>query len=195
MKRGYCVLLLTAFLCFSTVAAAFATTVDLGPDYPVKQPDNSCWCWAACTRSTIIQYKGTAPILQTIANYVWQVLRGKSGDAPYSMGATVDETKAALEHNGIVCSRKFDDLSWTAVRSQINNNHLCMGFFKPSSGMGHVELICGWSNTWPWGNRVKYMEPCDGSTRWTSYDNFANGSIIGAGWTWFGSIFDCEEAN
>ncbi len=176
---------------FNTVT--FATTVELGPDYPVKQPDNSYWCWAACDRSIIIQYQGTAPYLPILANYVWQTLRGETGDASQSMGATVDETRATLIEYDISCSRWFDDLSWAACQSQINNECLCIAFFFPGSGTGHAELLCGWSNNWPWDDRVKYMEPIDGDTNWTSYSNLANGSIVGSGYSWTASMFDCEE--
>lgn len=78
------------------------------------------------------------------------------------------------------------------MQSQINNEHLCIAFFKPESGTGHAVLLSGWSNTWPYDDRVQYMYPSDGDFHWRNYDTFDDGSWLGSNYSWFGSILSCQ---
>lgn len=183
-------IIITSFiLLFFSHSFCLATTVELNPA-KVTQGSGTSWCWAACDRSIIKQYTDSSPFNTNIV--AWVDCGDEDGDAPYDRSATVDETRSALTHWGVTSSRWYDDLSWTAVQSQINNNHLCIACFVPTSGTGHAELICGWSNTWPGGDRVQYMEPQDGDYHWRSYDSFADGEWLGTSWSWAASIFSCQ---
>ena len=78
------------------------------------------------------------------------------------------------------------------MRSQINNNHLIISFFYHLNSRHAVE-VGGWSDTWPYGDRVYVMDPNEDDCFWEDWDDFEDGSFLGSSWTWDASIFDCEE--
>jgi len=187
--KTYKILTLCLIFLLSLTSCCLATTVELDPTQ-VPQGSSSYWCWAACDRSIILQYTDNSPYNNNIV--AWVDCGDEDGTAPAVRSATVDETRSALTHWDVSSSRSFSNLSWTAVQSQINNSHLCIACFKPQSGTGHAVLICGWSNTWPYGNRVEYMDPADADYHWLDYDSFDGGEWLGTDWSWFGSIYSCE---
>lgn len=104
-----------------------ATTVDLNPVH-VEQPSGSSWCWACCDKSIIHEYRGAMnlPVSHIVA---WVDSGDEDGTAPLDRGATLDEARSALTNWGISSLRQYNALSWTAVRSQINNDSLIFAAF------------------------------------------------------------------
>lgn len=168
-----------------------ATTDKYELSYTCQQ-QKSNWCYAACSKSTISQYKGMSPTQKSIARYV-QYGDEDDSRSPANVGATVAQIKSVLNYWDISCSRKFNSLSLSGLKSQIADDHLIHACFrKGSTSQGHDELVFGWSDTWG-DTKIGYMEPSDGDIYWEVWDDFSSGDFLGSSWSWYASIFDCTD--
>lgn len=176
-------------LTFNTTV--LAATKDLNP-VQVQQPSGSYWCWACCVKSIIHQYRGALnlPVSKIVA---WVHTGDENGNAPYSRAATIDEARNALNHWKINSSRQYNALSWTAVKSQINNDSLIYVSFS-NYPVGHAVVIGGYTDTFT--DKVKVMDPASSdSNLWVKWSEFSNGQFLGSGYNWNASMFSFSYSN
>jgi hypothetical protein len=97
----------------------------------------------------------------------------------------MDQTKQALSHWNVTSSYRYDCLSYTAVQSQINNDHPILAGLFP----GHMNLIRGYDTSY---NGVLFIDPEDGDYHAQNYDDYCSGTHWdGEYYRWMESLFDC----
>lgn len=173
-----------SLLIFSTVCAPAAMAARKVLSVPGYQQEKSHWCWAASDKSIIQYCKGSSPTQSQIVTFVF--------GSPVDQGATTDQARSALTHWNVVSSRWYDPLSYSAVQSQINNNHPIFATLQigATTPYGHANVIRGYDTSY---TAVLFIDPKDGNYHAQNYYDYKNGyHWDGVCYNWIHSIFDCR---
>lgn len=167
-------------LCFSSVALGERRVL------PVTgyEQEGIGWCWAASDKMIIKYLKGSAPSQQSLVNNYSTDPDG---------GASLSVARDALNDYGVANSIKYDCLSYTAVKSQINYGEDDRPIFcRLQNGGGwlysHAVVIRGFNTD---NSLVYYIDPSDGLGHGTTYSRFCAGVKYDGFYSdWDGTIYN-----
>ena len=168
------------FLCGITLVATqgCCTPDPVGGTVAVtlRPQETNNWCWAATTQM-ICEYFGHATSQCALANQRFGRTDCCEGDCPKNPACNMPGW-TMFASCGLINEATSAPLSWMDLKCEIDCDSTPMSYaYGPKSGgVGHVLVISGYARiagvnyvrlTDPWG-------PCNGSTRWITYDEYSN---------------------
>ncbi|MCD7757428.1 MAG: C39 family peptidase [Clostridiales bacterium] len=145
----------------------------------VKQ-SKSKWCWAACSVSILYHY-GEDVTQSSFVKYV----KGTTDNAT----ASREEVKSGLSHWGLSSTITESALSFSTVKSEINNSRPIYVSWQQSS-TSHAVVLDGWDNSTE-TEYVEFMNPSTGNLYSWTYKKFKGGSSYDH--TWARSIYKIKQ--
>lgn len=176
------VLMISLFTLLSTTNVAWATRKVL--TVPQIQQLEPHWCWVATDKGILRRLMGSSPKQKDICYSVF----GTYGDH----GATQAQALQGLNNFGVAGWNYGSKLSYTAVKSQINNNHpLYVSLWYAPTATSHVNTIRGYDTS---TNFILFIDPADGLYHGQTYNGYLNNAHWdGHTWSWFDTIVDAHR--
>lgn len=174
MIASVCIIILMA-----SSSTALATRAVLS--VPGYEQQGTGWCWAASDKMIIQYIKGSSPSQQSLVNNYSTDPEG---------GAEMSVAQTALNDYGLANSIKTDLLTYTAVKSQINNTRPIFCRLQNGGGwlLNHAVVLRGYDTD---TNLVLYIDPSDGLGHGITYSRFCDGvKYDGAYSEWNGTIYN-----
>ncbi len=166
--------ILIILLVTSLSMSAFAENWYYAKNVPMVQQAKSQWCWAA---SAEMAAKNIYP--NTNRNQ-WGAVEEVKGSNTINQPGTSHEASLAAEY---ICygysDFKYNGVwSMQSIRNEIMNNNkplmILAGYYNNGNrNGGHFVVIDAVYET---SNYIRYKDPWDSTTHWTTYTAFSNGS-------------------
>ena len=180
-KRIIVVLTLSTFILSSVCTPALAARKLLS--VRAYEQEKTQWCWAASCRSVIKYCDGSSVSQEDIFEYIF----GKVVNKPTG----VTNMKKALAHWNVSSSKKLDPLTYSGLKSQINDEQPIIAvLLKSGTDKGHANVIRGYDTSY---DGVLFIDPADGDYHGQAYDDYLNGEHWnGVEYEWVNTVFDCH---
>lgn len=166
----FCAVLITSILicsCVNCFVSASPVTNQLYLVSYKQSYDN--WCWVACSTSALMHYN-IAVSQNSFAAYVTGI-----NPAP-DVTATFSEMLGGLQHYGVTGTRTTSSISFSTVRSNINNGKPIISGFAPTwSTPFHMVIINGFDGTSNSDGYINYMDPLTGKFVTLNYLDYRDG--------------------
>jgi hypothetical protein len=119
---------------------------------PVYVQEQSNWCWAATSKSTVQFYRGVSATQCQMVK--WGKASSSCDDVTGYFGADVSRTllKAGLSGIGTTTG----PMTFAAVRGEIDSGRVVMIRWGWSAGGGHMLVLRGYDTT---GSKLSYINP------------------------------------
>lgn len=162
----------------SQIAPAFAASKSLSVPFFSQQPHQNI-CWAASASMTTAYFnKNTTDLKVAIATAVNGSDFNKGLPVATALNTERDQiySRTSAYMYGSVYQT---NLSWTAVKYQIDSGGPINTQILWTSGGGHAENIIGYDETVSYKN-IYYLDPWDSSkqTRIMAYNNYVSNSLF-----------------